>query len=64
MIGTTSRKDVLHDFEMLNVFSSVVHVSNISDGDGLLAVLDNAEVFSKEELLLIQRKTAGRRSVS
>lgn len=61
VIGTTSRKDVLRDFEMLNVFSSIVHVSNISDSAGLLAVLENAEVFDKQELNQIQQKTEGKR---
>ena len=63
VIGTTSRKDVLRDFEMLNVFSQIVHVSNISDSEGLLAVLENAEIFSKRELEQIQKKTHGKRSV-
>jgi hypothetical protein len=61
VIGTTSRKDVLRDFEMLNVFSTIVHVSNISDSAGLLAVLENAEIFNKEELQLIQQKTQNKR---
>ena len=57
VIGTTSRKDVLRDFEMLNVFSQIVHVSNISNSKGLLAVLENAEIFSKEELDHIRKRT-------
>ncbi|KAL8607609.1 hypothetical protein ACOMHN_003528 [Nucella lapillus] len=61
VIGTTSRKDVLADFEMLNVFSTIVHVSNISSSDQLLAVLENADLFSKAELDQIQKKTHGRR---
>jgi hypothetical protein len=61
VIGTTSCKDVLRDFEMLNVFSTIVHVSNISNSAGLLAVLENAEIFNKEELQLIQQKTQNKR---
>ena len=63
VIGTTSRKDVLRDFEMLNVFSQIVHVSNIANSQGLMAVLENAETFSKQELEQIQRKTHGRKYV-
>ncbi|XP_076459186.1 vesicle-fusing ATPase-like isoform X2 [Babylonia areolata] len=61
VIGTTSRKDVLADFEMLNVFSTIVHVSNISSSEQLLSVLENADIFSKQELESIQKKTQGRR---
>lgn len=61
MIGTTSRKDVLNDFEMLNVFSTVVHVSNISSSEHLLTVLEHSEVFSKDEVDVIKKKTQGRR---
>ncbi|KAK7112888.1 vesicle-fusing ATPase-like isoform X2 [Littorina saxatilis] len=61
VIGTTSRKDVLRDFEMLNVFSTIVHVSNISGSKGLMAVLENAEVFGKQELDYIQKKTDGKK---
>ncbi|XP_025100373.1 vesicle-fusing ATPase-like isoform X1 [Pomacea canaliculata] len=61
VIGTTSRKDVLNDFEMLNVFSTVVHVSNISSSEHLLTVLEHSEVFSKDEVDVIKKKTQGRR---
>ena len=50
VIGTSSRKDVLDDMEMLNVFSSVVHVANISTSQQLLAVLDSMDVFSRDEM--------------
>nr|KAG5713627.1 hypothetical protein BaRGS_024675 [Batillaria attramentaria] len=63
VIGTTSRKDVLRDMEMLNVFSTIVHVSNISSSEHLLAVLENADLFSREELQYIQKKTHGKKSV-
>lgn len=61
VIGTTSRKDVLDDMEMLNVFSTVIHVSNISMSEHLVAVLDSMDVFSKKEMELVERRTAGKR---
>ncbi|KAI2666197.1 Vesicle-fusing ATPase [Labeo rohita] len=36
IIGTTSRKDVLQEMEMLDAFSTTIHVQNISSGEHLL----------------------------
>lgn len=40
IIGTTSRKDVLQEMEMLNAFSTTVHVPNIATGEQLLEALE------------------------
>ncbi|XP_021342424.1 vesicle-fusing ATPase-like isoform X2 [Mizuhopecten yessoensis] len=61
VIGTTSRKDVLKEMEMASTFSAIVHVSNISTADHLMCVLDNTELFNKEEMQTLQRKTAGKK---
>ncbi|CAG5130718.1 unnamed protein product [Candidula unifasciata] len=60
IIGTTSRKDVLRDFEMLPLFKTVAHVSAISTCDQLLTVLDSSEVFTDKELQEVHRKLDGR----
>ncbi|BFZ22128.1 hypothetical protein BsWGS_25167 [Bradybaena similaris] len=60
IIGTTSRKDVLNDFEMLPLFKTVAHVSAISNGEQLLTVLDSSDVFTEKELKEVERKTDGR----
>lgn len=40
IIGTTSRKDVLQEMEMLDAFSTTIHVQNISSGDQLIDALE------------------------
>jgi len=61
VLGTSSRKDVLQEMEMANVFSAIVHVSNISSSEQLLTVLDNVDAFNEKELEIIQKKTTGKR---
>lgn len=40
IIGTTSRKDVLQEMEMLNAFSTTIHVPSIATGEQLLEALE------------------------
>lgn len=40
IIGTTSRKDVLQEMEMLTAFSTTIHVPNIATGEQLLEALE------------------------
>lgn len=64
VIATSCRKDVLKEMELLSVFNTVVQVSNISNGEHLMAVVENLDVFSPEESELLEKKTAGKRFVS
>lgn len=40
IIGTTSRKDVLQEMEMLDAFSTTIHIPNISKGEQLIEALE------------------------
>uniref|UniRef100_A0A6Q2YRH9 Vesicle-fusing ATPase n=1 Tax=Esox lucius TaxID=8010 RepID=A0A6Q2YRH9_ESOLU len=40
IIGTTSRKDVLQEMEMLDAFSTTIHIPNISTGEHLVEALE------------------------
>ena len=40
IIGTTSRKEVLREMEMLDAFSTTIHVPNISTGEHLVEALE------------------------
>ncbi|MGH0151178.1 UNVERIFIED_CONTAM: hypothetical protein FKN15_035019 [Acipenser sinensis] len=40
IIGTTSRKDVLQEMEMLDAFSTTIHIPNISTGEHLMEALE------------------------
>ncbi|GFN82936.1 vesicle-fusing ATPase-like [Plakobranchus ocellatus] len=61
IIGTTSRKDVLQDFEMFPLFKTVAHVSAISTAQQLIMVLDSTGGFSDAELQSIAKKLTGAR---
>ncbi|XP_033096402.1 vesicle-fusing ATPase-like, partial [Anneissia japonica] len=57
IIGTTSRKDVLNDMEMLPAFTKHVHVSNISTGKDVIKVLEHLTgCFKEEEIAQIAAK--------
>lgn len=40
IIGTTSRKDVLQEMEMLDAFSTMIHIPNIAAGEHLMEALE------------------------
>ncbi|KAK7919377.1 hypothetical protein WMY93_010661 [Mugilogobius chulae] len=43
IIGTTSRKDVLQEMEMLDAFSTTIHIPNISGGEQLIKALEHSK---------------------
>ncbi|XP_056010319.1 vesicle-fusing ATPase-like isoform X2 [Ostrea edulis] len=61
VIGTTSRKDVLQEMDMAQIFGTITHASNISTSEHLMAVLENVDAFNSNELEILRRKTAGKR---
>lgn len=61
VIGTSSRKDVLQEMDMAQIFGTITHASNISTNDHLMAVLENVDAFNSNELEIIRKKTAGKR---
>lgn len=46
---------------MLSAFTAILHVPNLSKPEHLLSVLDNSDVFTKQELQQIARHTQGKR---
>ncbi|XP_034660243.1 vesicle-fusing ATPase 2 [Drosophila subobscura] len=61
ILCTSSRREVLEEMEMLPAFTSVLHVSNLSSPEHVLAVLEDSDLFSNEELQSIARNMAGKR---
>jgi len=55
VLCTTSCKDVLRDMQMLSVFTKIVHVSNISRPEHLLACLDQLNAFTPREMDQVRR---------
>lgn len=49
IIGTTSRKDVLQEMEMLDAFSTTIHIPNISRGEQLVEALELMGSFQEKE---------------
>uniref|UniRef100_A0A4W6DXJ4 Vesicle-fusing ATPase n=1 Tax=Lates calcarifer TaxID=8187 RepID=A0A4W6DXJ4_LATCA len=49
IIGTTSRKDVLQEMEMLDAFSTTIHIPNISRGEQLVEALELLGSFQEKE---------------
>lgn len=54
IIGTTSRKDVLQEMEMLDAFSTTIHIPNISRGEQLVEALEvtDTRTYIKTEAYL------------
>lgn len=61
IIGTTSRKEVLQDFDMLPLFKVIAHVSAVSTSEQLLRVMDEADAFTDKEVNYVKVKTASKR---
>lgn len=55
------RRQVLDDLEMLSDFKIILHVPNLSTPNDLLSVLEEVDLFSKEELANLHAKLQGRR---
>ncbi|MEQ2278607.1 hypothetical protein AMECASPLE_000643 [Ameca splendens] len=55
IIGTTSRRDVLQEMEMLDAFSTTIHIPNISRGDQLVQALELLGSFQDKERLSIAK---------
>ncbi|XP_013418783.1 vesicle-fusing ATPase [Lingula anatina] len=61
VIATSSRRDVLQDLEMTNVFNARIHAYNLSTGEQLLAALDGMDAFTKKEMEDITKAVDGKR---
>lgn len=67
VICTTSRKDVMNDLEILNAFTKVLRVPNLTDSSHLMAVLcqlnanSNGNFFIQDELVKIQKYSQGKK---
>ncbi|OAD54678.1 Vesicle-fusing ATPase 1 [Eufriesea mexicana] len=61
ILCTTSRRQVLDDMEMLSAFSTTLHVPNLSTPDHLLSVLEEVDLFSKDEMAYLHAKLQGKR---
>uniref|UniRef100_A0A3B3ZJD2 Vesicle-fusing ATPase n=1 Tax=Periophthalmus magnuspinnatus TaxID=409849 RepID=A0A3B3ZJD2_9GOBI len=60
IIGTTSCKDVLQEMGMLDVFSTTIHIPNISRGEELVKALEVLGSFSVQECASIAKALKGK----
>lgn len=51
IIGTSSRRDVLQEMEMLNAFSTTIHIPNISRGEQLVEALEVSMQDSRQGVM-------------
>ncbi|KAI1887131.1 hypothetical protein AGOR_G00202970 [Albula goreensis] len=61
IIGTTSRKDVLQEMEMLDAFSTTIHIPNISTGEHLGEALELLGSFKDSERAIIAKEVKNKR---
>nr|XP_057924797.1 vesicle-fusing ATPase-like [Doryrhamphus excisus] len=59
IIGTSSCKDVLKEMEMLNAFSTTIHIPNISRGEQLVEALELLGSFQEKERAVIANAVKG-----
>lgn len=57
-------RQVLEDMEMVSAFTGVLHVPNLSAPDHLISVLEDSDVFSKQEIKAIGRSVHGKKYVN
>ncbi|GCB61217.1 hypothetical protein scyTo_0014302, partial [Scyliorhinus torazame] len=60
IIGTTSRKDVLQEMEMMDVFSTSIHIPNINTGQQLMEALELLGRFDDRERSRITQHVQGK----
>uniref|UniRef100_A0A8C4SJ13 Vesicle-fusing ATPase n=1 Tax=Erpetoichthys calabaricus TaxID=27687 RepID=A0A8C4SJ13_ERPCA len=61
IIGTTSRKDVLQEMEMLDAFSTTIHIPNIGANEHLMEALELLGNFKDQERATIAQHMKGKR---
>ncbi|XP_055389616.1 vesicle-fusing ATPase 1 [Condylostylus longicornis] len=61
VLCTSSRRQVLEEMEMLSAFTSIIHVPNLSESDHVVEVLEQHDIFSRDELNKIAKKMHKRR---
>ncbi|KAL0134353.1 hypothetical protein PUN28_001265 [Cardiocondyla obscurior] len=61
ILCTSSRRQVLDDLELLSAFNTVLHVPNLSTPDHLLNVLEEVDLFTKQEMTSLHGKLQGKR---
>nr|XP_050868928.1 vesicle-fusing ATPase 1-like [Vespula vulgaris] len=61
ILCTTSRRQVLDDMEVLSAVSSTIHVPNLSTPEHLLNVLEEVDLFTKQEMASLHKKLQGKR---
>ncbi|XP_032812857.1 vesicle-fusing ATPase [Petromyzon marinus] len=61
IIGTSSRREVLQEMEMLDAFSTTIHVSNISKGEQLMDALEQLSSFEDKERAKISQYVKGKK---
>ncbi|XP_063338672.1 vesicle-fusing ATPase-like isoform X1 [Pelmatolapia mariae] len=61
IIGTTSRKDVLQEMEMLDAFSTTIHIPNISKVEQLMEAFELLGSFNEKERAMIAKALQGQR---
>lgn len=54
-------RQVLEDLELISSFKPILHVPKLSTPEQLLTVLEEVELFSKQELSTLQGKLHGKR---
>lgn len=59
IIGTTSRKDLLQEMEMLDAFSTVIHIPHIHREEQLIKALEELGSFNDKELTSISKAVKG-----
>ncbi|UYV72768.1 NSF [Cordylochernes scorpioides] len=59
VLCTTSCRQVLEDMGLVSAFTSILHVPNLSQPEHVMAVIEDSDCFSREELHRIHSKIKG-----
>ncbi|XP_031632428.1 vesicle-fusing ATPase 1-like [Contarinia nasturtii] len=59
ILCTSSRRQVLEDMEMISAFTSLLHVPNLSTPDHVLSVLEENDIFNKQDLITLAKRMKG-----
>ncbi|XP_071822436.1 vesicle-fusing ATPase-like isoform X2 [Apostichopus japonicus] len=61
IIGTTSQRGVLEEMQMMPVFNTHIHVSNLTQGEQVMTVVNELKCFTEAERSSLSKKIAGKK---
>lgn len=61
IIGTTSQREVLEEMQMMPVFNTHIHVSNLTKGEQVMTCINELKCFTESQISSLSKKLSGKK---